>query len=353
MITLARHIELLLLEHDCVIVPGLGGFIANNANARYTGGDECLFLPPYRTVGFSQQLQVNDGLLVQSYMTAYDASYPAAHLQMEKDIEKLMYELEMNGEYNLEAIGTLKKELNGNITFSTPEPGLLTPLLYGLYSYEMQSLASVTKARKIEQMLQAATTPLPVEKDPATTDEKKQPITIRLNRRWLDLSISAAAAVLLFFGFSYPSLNHADNQADTVVATFYQPKKTIAQPTTTTVGSTTKETKPTKVKAEKILPAPIQEAPEKQQAAAVTEQPQTAAQYAIVLASYVSQANAEVFIKQLTKEGFAEGRYTKTGKVSRVLYANFASETEAQKALQSLRQENEKFAEAWVLALPQ
>ena len=32
MITLAKHIELLLLEHDCVIVPGLGGFIANHAD---------------------------------------------------------------------------------------------------------------------------------------------------------------------------------------------------------------------------------------------------------------------------------------------------------------------------------
>ena len=70
MISLARHIELLLLEHDCVIVPGLGGFIANHADARYTGDEEHLFLPPYRTIGFNQQLQVNDGLLVQSYMAA-------------------------------------------------------------------------------------------------------------------------------------------------------------------------------------------------------------------------------------------------------------------------------------------
>ena len=29
MIELARHIEILLLENDCVIVPELGGFIAH------------------------------------------------------------------------------------------------------------------------------------------------------------------------------------------------------------------------------------------------------------------------------------------------------------------------------------
>ena len=29
MIELAQHIEVLLLENDCVIVPGLGGFVAH------------------------------------------------------------------------------------------------------------------------------------------------------------------------------------------------------------------------------------------------------------------------------------------------------------------------------------
>ena len=33
MIELAQHIEALLLENDCVIVPGLGGFVAHYASA--------------------------------------------------------------------------------------------------------------------------------------------------------------------------------------------------------------------------------------------------------------------------------------------------------------------------------
>ena len=35
MIELVKHIEILLLENDCVIVPGLGGFIAHNRPAQY------------------------------------------------------------------------------------------------------------------------------------------------------------------------------------------------------------------------------------------------------------------------------------------------------------------------------
>ena len=34
MIELARHIEILLLENDCVIIPDFGGFIAHYQPAR-------------------------------------------------------------------------------------------------------------------------------------------------------------------------------------------------------------------------------------------------------------------------------------------------------------------------------
>ena len=44
MIELAQHIEVLLLENDCVIVPGLGGFVAHYAPAM-SGGREYVFAP--------------------------------------------------------------------------------------------------------------------------------------------------------------------------------------------------------------------------------------------------------------------------------------------------------------------
>ena len=249
MISLVRHIELLLLEHDCVIVPGLGGFIANHADARYTGEDEQLFLPPYRTIGFNQQLQVNDGLLVQSYMNAYDTSYPAANLQMERDLEKMMYELEMTGEYELENLGTLKKGLNQNITFTAQETGALTPSLYGLYSYEMKSLKHVIKEKDIQRTLQAAASMHIAQSDAATAQEaenteKRKDVVIHLNRRWLDVGISAAAAVLLFFCFSFLAMRGVNNNSDTLVASF----PTMEKVTVKTNKANTTKTNPTTVK---------------------------------------------------------------------------------------------------------
>ena len=74
MIELAQHIEVLLLENDCVIVPGFGGFVAHYAPATHVK-EENLFLPPTRTIGFNPQLKLNDGVLVQSYMAVHDTFF--------------------------------------------------------------------------------------------------------------------------------------------------------------------------------------------------------------------------------------------------------------------------------------
>lgn len=358
MITLARHIELLLLEHDCVIVPGLGGFIANHADARYCKDGENLFLPPYRTIGFNQQLQVNDGLLVQSYMAAYDTSYPFASLQMEKDLEKMMYELEMTGEYTLENIGILRKGINQNITFTAPETGALTPALYGLYSYEMPSLQNAVKKKEIEKNMQAAAAMSIATTSSQEKQEKPQPkhkdIVIRLNRHWLDFGISAAAAILLFFCFSYPAMKNANSETDTVVATFTPMGDVTATTKVLNAKPSTpkKETSTSTVNAEQPKPAVKSNTPpttSPEQTSKQAEEPK----YAIVLASYVNQVNAENLIRELAEAGFPEGRYTKTGKVSRILYSGYPDETSAQNALKSLREESIAFDEAWILALQQ
>ena len=93
MIELSRHIESLLLAHDCVIVPGLGGFVAHYVPARRIA-EEQLFLPPSRSVGFNQQLTINDGLLVQSYMQAYDTNYPETLKIIDDGVNRLKQQIE-------------------------------------------------------------------------------------------------------------------------------------------------------------------------------------------------------------------------------------------------------------------
>ena len=131
MIDLERHIEILLLDNDCVIVPGLGGFMAHHVDACYDERDH-LFLPPQRTLGFNAKLSMNDSLLAQSYVEAYDISYPEAMRCIDDEVNELRQALENDGSYELTDIGKLFLNSDGNIEFEPCEAGILTPQLYGL-----------------------------------------------------------------------------------------------------------------------------------------------------------------------------------------------------------------------------
>ena len=125
-IKLERHIEILLLSNDCVIVPDFGGFMAHHVDARYDGRDS-MFLPPLRTIGFNPQLKINDSLLAQSYVEAYDISYPEALRRIEEEVNEIRQVLENTGKYEFNNIGTIYLNDHGNYSFDPCEAGLLTP----------------------------------------------------------------------------------------------------------------------------------------------------------------------------------------------------------------------------------
>lgn len=143
---LTKHIEALLVENDCVILPQFGGFVTNHTPARWIE-EEKTFLPPYRTIGFNSQLKINDGLLVQSYMLTHDATYPEANRLAEAAIEKLSQELYKEGQVELHGIGTLRRTIVGEYQFDPTENGVITPALYGLGAVEMKTLAMLEEER--------------------------------------------------------------------------------------------------------------------------------------------------------------------------------------------------------------
>ena len=107
MIELAQHIETLLLENDCVIVPGLGGFVAHYAPATRVK-EENIFLPPTRIIGFNPQLKMNDGLLVQSYMSVYGTNFSDATKMVERKVNELISVLHEEGKVDLPNVGEVR-----------------------------------------------------------------------------------------------------------------------------------------------------------------------------------------------------------------------------------------------------
>ncbi len=60
---ITAFIRELLFGHDCVIVPGFGGFIGNYTPARIDKSTST-FYPPVKQISFNRNLNHNDGLLV-------------------------------------------------------------------------------------------------------------------------------------------------------------------------------------------------------------------------------------------------------------------------------------------------
>lgn len=146
MFELERHIEILLLSNDCVIIPGFGGFMAHYVGACYEES-ECIFLPPQRTIGFNPQLTLNDSLLVQSYIEAYDISYPEALRRIEDEVREMRQHIETEGHFELFELGTISLNDCGRYVFEPCESGILTPELYGLNSYVIKPIDSLIPLR--------------------------------------------------------------------------------------------------------------------------------------------------------------------------------------------------------------
>ena len=62
-VDITAFIRELLFGHDCVIVPGFGGFIGNYTPARIDKKSGT-FYPPVKQISFNRNLNHNDGLLV-------------------------------------------------------------------------------------------------------------------------------------------------------------------------------------------------------------------------------------------------------------------------------------------------
>ncbi|MBO6032729.1 MAG: SPOR domain-containing protein [Prevotella sp.] len=339
MIELDRHIEILLLSNDCVIVPGLGGFMTHHVQARYDTDDQ-MFLPPLRTLGFNPQLTMNDSLLVQSYIEAYDISYPEALRRIESEVEELKQHIDAAGYYELNDIGELSLNEEGKYLFTPCEAGILTPELYGLSSFEMKPITTGIAVAEEKKETVTEKTVVPVLGGLTTdkVDDDERAIVIKMS--WIRNTVAIAAAILAFFLMTTPVSNsdstqiNMGNLSNPLLVSTHKP----AVKTDTTIKITPDTTIADKTVAEVKKDS-------------VVAQPETIKTgYCLVLASHVSKKNAQAFVEELHKRGFTEAEIFIRNNVTRVIYGHFETMNAAYNRLNRVR-DNKGFEEAWVLKL--
>ncbi|WP_294630780.1 SPOR domain-containing protein [uncultured Bacteroides sp.] len=361
MIELAKHIEVLLLENDCVIVPGFGGFVAHYAPATHLK-EENLFLPPNRTIGFNSQLKLNDGVLVQSYMSAYDTSFADANRIVEKEVGKFIELLHKEGKAHLENIGEIHYNIYGNYEFIPYDFKITTPFLYGLDSFEMYELSILQQKEKPSIS--------------ANPEKEKKTYEISINRAFLRNAAAMIAAVVLFFAFSTPVENtdvQKNNYAQLLPGELFEQieKQSVAitpvpvknnvvaqqnKKSSTSPKTSSPQEQLTANKVQTSRPIVVKEVKVAKQKATPTPAPASAKPqastnhpYHIIVAGGISTKDAEAMVNQLKAKGFAEAKVLNTDGKVRVSIRSFENREEATKQLLEVRK-NENYKNAWLLA---
>lgn len=356
---LERHIEILLLSNDCVIVPDFGGFMAHHVDARYDGRDN-MFLPPLRTIGFNPQLTMNDSLLALSYVEAYDISYPDALSRIAEDVREIRAELDINGKYELSDIGTLYLNSQGTYTFEPCEAGLLTPNYYGLDGFVMQPLKELgTSANNEEATATAEIVPFDsnaiqqTEENKGNQQSTAEPVFaneqeeeeessefVQIRKSWLRNAVAACIALIAFFTLSTPldTPQVQKSKVDISMLNRLMPKEMVKDNSIKALEEVASEVeKKTEIagNAERTDKAEI----EKQEIAKP--------HYCIVLASRVTKRNAATYTESLQAKGFKDTRVLITSNNVKVIYGSYETEQQAYTALNQLHH-HEAFADGWV-----
>lgn len=339
MIRIHRHIEILLLKNDCVIVPGLGGFTASHVAARYEAG-ECLFIPPLRTLGFNLKLNINDSLLALSYSEAYDISYPEACKQIEDETNEIKQHIYNEGSYELNDIGTLYLNKNGNIEFSPCEAGILTPDLYSLSSFQMKRTGN---KQYYEQHLTDNT------KEKLKSSSKKTfqntCVVYKSDIKYLLLR-NTAAIILAMISFLILS-NPINNNKGMMKMSNFSTKIIPDIINERYKNVTDKKNILIKIEKKNLENNDIVTDKDKEYIQ-TCKKIKNDNYYCIVLASRITKKNADNFVKQLEDKGLKQVQVLiEKDRYIKVIYGYFETKGEATNTLNSMRS-NDLFNEAWV-----
>ena len=343
---LIQHITRLIARNNCVIVPGMGAFIAHNIPARYNVKEQT-FTPPYRIINFNADIKIDDALLLSAYMEHDNSSYVQAEQSMRSDIGKLRNSLSDKGSVQFGELGMLSMDINSSIMFEPSANGIDDPDNFGLQPLFIETIHSQSEK------------------------------TITIKRKELSRYIAGIAAIILMFFFVTPISDRAyDNNIKASLSSFASseqisimqqlvassPEQAATKPEceiapveySTTKGVISNESiktdiaVPSKKTSENPVEQTVTDAIPSNTTVETSSSIEEAApqRYYIIVASSPNEQNAQLAIQELTAKHQAEYNVVKCGKRHRIAISSFSNEQEAQNALPRYQA---IFSDAWVL----
>ena len=144
----------LLFEHDCVVIPGFGGFIGNYSGASIQASRH-IITPPCKALLFNVNLKQNDGLLANQMVLRTKISYDAALGLIDSLVTQWNSLLNQGKPVELQGIGRLYRDGEGTIRFIQ---SYAVNYLQDSYGFSLVVAPPVRRTVEIEQSEEAKMT---------------------------------------------------------------------------------------------------------------------------------------------------------------------------------------------------
>jgi len=335
------YISALLFEHDCVIIPGFGGFVGTYSPARFHPSKH-QFDPPHKQLAFNKHLKNNDGLLANHISVLENKTFSEANSILHSFVFESTKVLKDGGKLILDQIGTLYMDMERTIQF---EPDNSVNYLRGAFG--MTSIQTLPIKRDgIQERIEKE-----FKDRPALPQEKKKNILFRKTPAIISVMLILFASAIVFFSINIPflkeinysSLNPFSGRAvsfKTVVPSPVPVKTSIPRPAKVVTENTQTQTA-----AKDTLPHTLPA--DKTSVTMNTSKTQKGSRFHIVSGCFKIKSNAQNFLARLKSKNLnasiigqnKEGLYI-------VSCGDFSAKEEAYSEMARIRSEK---TEVWML----
>ena len=318
--------ELLLIENQGVVIPGLGGFVAEYEPAAFDVSEN-KFLPPTQKIHFNPAYSFSDKNLVDFIAQKEKIDTDKANLHLKEFVTQVKKQLNAGKNVDFPEIGTLHRNPKGNILFTWDKRSNLLAEAFGL-----KNLA----AKPIEQPARP------------TVAIKKKSKTVKK----IFIAIVSAAAILIIIVLSW-YLTDGYKNFDFIASNKSIPKKNNAVKKPKSKTYLDSIAKADSIKA--VINETIDETTDKKEALFYQEpeikpakDQQQFNQFHIIAGSFKKMENAEKYCSDLKTMGY-EPEIIESGKnLLRISIYSYPDEISALKKLYKLRETSE-IKSVWIL----
>lgn len=346
---LDRDLHDLLFTHDCVIVPGLGGFLAHYKGARLDTHRHVVY-PPGKELSFNRHLTRDDGLLTDHRAKREGTSYAEARASVGGEVSAWRERLQLEGRLELRSIGTLHTDASQNLVF---QPDGRVNFLKDAHGLRPLAAVPVERAPVLEPRPAPVVRVLP-SPEPAPVAEVPAAANGRLDRMW-----AAAALAAVLFGAATWVLYQRSDEVSWAGATWWPTREQpLFAPRTAEVPADllVMEDEPAPAGTDPVERAPepkettvpvVAEAAPDTTRVAVAPKVVEARRYHVIGGCFSVQENADNFLATLRASGFDAVLVDQHHGLYRVAYGSYPDRATALEALAAVRRSGGH--EAWLL----